>query len=570
MLARFLLALTLALTPSLAFAAPPAPRDEALRLAPGDFALVVVVQNLRDHVTAVRESPFAAWFPTSALGKKFLGSADIKKFTDSTGPVLAALGVTPADVFDDIIGDAVVFAYAPAPPNDPKAERSVILVRPRKPETLAGVLDRLNDMQIKSKELKALVEHKHAGAAYFERQKPEGPSEFYCFRDGVFAFSQSEGEIKAVIDRDGIAPKDKPPALVARMTKLGVADAAVVLLVNPRPLDAELAAKVKNAPADEKAFLTKFAGVWAATESAAVYFALDTGAELGLSLQFNPDKLPADAKAWLVGERRPSALWSAIPDDAMLAIAGRVKANDLIDFLSSLNANDGKPGVREMVEQTFGPIVGKNKLPVVLDALGPDWGVWIAPPAKGSAVPVAVAAVKVQTAGEKGAEASKALVQAIEFGFQTMRIAYNAKHKEQLELKEEKDGEAVIKSLSGGDFPTGFRPSFALKGDYLLVATSPDAIRAFKPPSGDAKPGGDVPFARFSATATRAYLSAHAPALAKLLAEAGAGEEKTLTEQLAGLTAVLEPVDKIELLTRGDATGLKVMLRAKMAKPLKK
>ena len=127
------------------FAAPPTPRDEALRLAPSDFALVAVVQSLRDHATAIAESPFAAWFPTSELGKRFLNSADFTKLTDATAPLFGTLGITPTDLFHDIIGDAVVFAYAPAPDNDPKGERSIILVRPRKLATLVSVIERLNE-----------------------------------------------------------------------------------------------------------------------------------------------------------------------------------------------------------------------------------------------------------------------------------------------------------------------------------------------------------------------------------------------------------------------------------------
>jgi hypothetical protein len=310
--------------------------------------------------------------------------------------------------------------------------------------------------------------------------------------------------------------------------------------------------------------------VWKATEAAALYLTLDTGVELGASVQFDPAKLPANVKEWLVGARTPSALWSVIPDNAMFAVAGRVKANELLDFLASVHTEVGKPNARETIEKAIGPIVGKDKLPLVLDALGPDFGIWMLPAAKDTTVPVLVGAVKVQTEGEKGAEAAKKLQQALEYGFQTARIAYNANHKDQIELREEKDGDVVIKSLSGDAFPAGFRPCFALKGSYLLVATSPDAIKAFKPPVGEPKAGGDVPLARFNATATRDYLSAHAPALAKLIATATAGDEKTLTEQLAGLTAILEPVDKVELLTRGDATGLKVMLRVKTTKPLKK
>ena len=564
---RFAIAVVLAF----AFAAPAvaAPRDDALRVAPPDAAIVLVVQNLRAHATAVSESPFAAWFPTSALGKQLLGSAAFKNFTETAGTVLASLGLTPADILNDIAGDAVVFAYSPGTAADPNDERSVILLRPRKLDTLTKALDTLNDIQMKSKELKAVATHQYAGATYYERQKAEGPADFYCFRGGVFAFSSSEADIKAVIDRDASAAKDKPPVLVARMTKLGVADAVAVVLINPRPLDAEFAARVKTAKPAEKAVLATFANVWAAIDAAAVYLTLDAGVELGVSLQFTPGKLPAGVKGWLTGDRTPSTLWAAVPDDALIAVAGRMKPNEVLAALASTGMADGEPGVSELVAKTLGPVIGKNKLPLVLDALGPDWGVWAAPPAKGTTVPVIVGAVKVD-GGVKSADAAKALTQALEYGFQSARIAYNADHTDQMELSEEKDGDVVIKSLSGSAFPAGFRPCFALKGGYLLISTSPDAIKAFRAPTAAPKPGGVVPLVRFNATATRAYLTAHAGELAKLLATAGAGEEKALLEQLGGLAAVLEPAEKVELLVGGDATGLKVMLRAKLAKPLKK
>lgn len=565
------LLLTLAVSLALALPARAAPpRDEALRLAPDDFALIAVVQNLRDHTTRVSESPFAAWFPTSALGRQLLAGANVKQITDAATPVFATLGLTPTELLHDVIGDAVVFAFTPSPDGDPNGERSVIIVRPRKPDVLQNVLERLNKLQTESKELKAVVEHKHAGVSYFERQKPDGgTSEFYCFRGGVFVFSAAEADVKAAIDRDRTAPTDKPPVLTARMTKLGVADAAAVVLVNPRPLDAELAAKVKAAKPDEKAFLTRFAEVWRAVEVGAVYLNLSATLEVGVSVQFDAAKVPADARSWLIGARTPSALWSVIPDDAIAAVAGRVTANDVFDFLTALNPPD-KPGVRETVEQALGPLVGRDKLPLVLDALGPDWGVWAVPPAKGAAgtLPVVVGAVKVRAVG-KDVDAAKSLQQSLEYGMQVARIAYNAKHKDQIDLREERDGAAVIKYLAGDGLPVGFRPGFAMKDGYLVVSTSPDAIKSFRSPAAEPKPG-EAPFARFNGTAARDYLTAHGAAVAKLLAATGVGDEKNLAQQLDGLAQVLEPVERVELLARGEATGVKLSLRITPTKPLKK
>src|SRR5262249_10709685 len=152
----------------------------------------------------------------------------------------------------DILGDAVAFAYSPAPADRPNDERAVLLIRPRKSEVLAKLLDKMNELQTKSGELKAVTRKEHGGAAYFERPKAACGSEFYCFRGTPFAFSGSEADIKGVIDRDKAAQPDKTPELVARMQKLGVADAVAVLLVNPRQLDAEVKATVAAAKPDEK------------------------------------------------------------------------------------------------------------------------------------------------------------------------------------------------------------------------------------------------------------------------------------------------------------------------------
>ncbi|MBY0456171.1 MAG: hypothetical protein K2V38_02415, partial [Gemmataceae bacterium] len=472
---RLTLALAVALAAGNSSARADTPRDEALALAPTDFALVAVGQNLRDHAKRVAESPFAQWFPTTALGKQLLDSPEIKNLTEGLAPLFAFLGVKPEEVLDDILGDAVVFAYTPAPPDKPKGERSVILIRPRKPDLLRGVLDKLNDGQKASGELRALVEHKHAGGVYFERQMADGEPSFYGFRGDVFAYTQSEADIKAVLERE-LPAKDKAPVLVDRLRKLGVADAAAVLLVNPRLLDAEVAAKVKAAQGGQKAILAKFAEVWSAIDAAALSVSLDAGAEVGVSLQFTPAKLPAGVKGFLATARTPSALWAAIPDDALLAAAGRAKVRDVWELLATLKPDADGPSLAAILEQAVGPVVGKDKLPGLIDALGPDSGFWVLPPAKGQSVPVVVGAVKIDDAGPKGAETAKSLAQSVEFGFQVLRVGYNAKHKDQIDLTEEKDGEVVIKSLSGGMFPAGVRPSFALKGGYLVLATSPDAI----------------------------------------------------------------------------------------------
>lgn len=545
------------------------PRDELLRVAPPDAALTLVVQNAREHVRNVAASPFAEWFPTSALGKQLAGVANFKHAREFTGPVFQALGTTPEELLNEVAGDAVAFAFTPAPPSDPKGERAVLLVRPKKPETLAKLIDRLNDIQTRNGELKAVVRREHRGAEYFERQKPGG-SDFYCFRGGVFAFSGTEPDILGVIDRDAAAG-DKPPELAAKLAKLGVADAVAVALVNPRPLDAEVKAKVARARPDEKPFLDRFQEVWLALDSAAVYLALGTDLEAGVSLRFRPDALPPGAKAWLTGPRTRPEVWGALPENALFAVAGRFKAAELVDTIGSLAPGDGPNPLRAAVDQFLGPVFGKAKLPRVLDALGPNWAVWAEPPADSGFLPVAAAAVQIDAAGPKGKETARMIVHAVGFGFDAARVAYNAGHADQIESVETEDGDVIITSLVNDKvFPPGFRPSFAYKAGYLVVATSPGAVRRFTAPKSGSGAGEESLLARFSGAGTRAYLQAHREPLAKFLSATGHGNETELLKQIDQAATVLGLLDRAEVVTHGDADGMRIALRAKLAKGLKK
>ena len=90
-----------------------------------------------------------------------------------------------------------------------------MLVHARKPELVAGVFDRLNELQQKSGEVDALERREYQGQAYVRRHKKGDGDEFYFLRGPVLAFSDKEVSIRAAIDRDRQAPPvaAEPPAL---------------------------------------------------------------------------------------------------------------------------------------------------------------------------------------------------------------------------------------------------------------------------------------------------------------------------------------------------------------------
>src|SRR5262249_52743205 len=147
------------------------PADTLLKLVPADTAVAVVVRDLRGHTTRLAESPFAAWFAKSPLGKHLGGDDGLKKLVETQNLLSRRLGGAAEQLRDDILGDAVVFAFTPGPPGKPEADRSLLLIKPKTPAVLAGLLAKIDQAQLTSGELTIVTSRSHAGKSYTRREK---------------------------------------------------------------------------------------------------------------------------------------------------------------------------------------------------------------------------------------------------------------------------------------------------------------------------------------------------------------------------------------------------------------
>jgi hypothetical protein len=235
----------------------------------------------------------------------------------------------------------------------------------------------------------------------------------------------------------------------------------------------------------------------------------------------------------------------------------------------------GKPGVKEWLNQAVGPVVGRGNLPLILDALGPNWAAWAVPPEEGALLPTGVVAIEIGGPPESREKAEAAILDGLQTAFTLARFAYNGSHPadDQIESVQEKDPRtgAVIRSLvNEKGFPPGFRPSFAIQKGYLVLATHPNAIRRFDPPRPAGKAEDDRTLARFSGTRSRDYLRANGAKLAKFLHQLGAGDEDMIRGQIADIADVLELLESAEVVARAREDTLRIALRINTAKPLKK
>jgi hypothetical protein len=524
-----------------------------LRLVPPETRICLVVRDLRTHLRAIEGSPFEKWLEQSPLGKKLNDPAELAKIEQLETFLKEQIGVGFDLLLDDILGDVVVLAYQPGPPGKPDDELGVAFVNARKPDLLAALVEKLNDFQKKTGEIKSVRPITHQGRPYFEREKSTGDREYYLVRGGILAFSAQERAIRQVIEQDA-APPGNPGRVAAGIAALGLADECVVCWFDPRGFDAELAVNAEATKDDsERAFLTQFARVWTAIDGFALYAHPGRGLELGVVARFDREKLPKEVRELALPTGGGSALWAAVPDDAILAVGGRLDLPRLLAGVEAFLPPEGKVGLKKAIEEGLAPVVGRDKLPAVLAGLGPDWAVWVTAPGKTSRafLPEWTAALKLS--GDKGGvDVGRTVLQAVDFAAQMARFAYNREHVDQIELTEESRDGVTVKVLSNEKgFPAGLRPSYGLKADYLVVASSPDGVRRFNLPTGAA--GAKAPLVRFSARHLRGYLEAHRGAIVEAAARWSGKPAKEIEHGLAELSAVLEAFDKVELRhTAGD------------------
>src|SRR5205807_54948 len=126
-------------------------------------------------------------------------------------------------------------AYRPGTDAHPELEQGMIALSAAKPKRLTELVDRFNQAQKASGELKALDELKHQGAAYHRRDDARG-SHWYYLSGSLLIVTGSEDMLKKAIERDLGKAADSSP-WPARFRRAGAQHALVTVGINPRAFD---------------------------------------------------------------------------------------------------------------------------------------------------------------------------------------------------------------------------------------------------------------------------------------------------------------------------------------------
>jgi hypothetical protein len=546
------------------------PVDDLLKHVPSGTAVCFVVRDLSGHVKQLNESPFANWFETTAFGKRILANIDLQKPDEFEKQLKELFGLTPDELIRDVFGDAIVFAYTPGPGGKADRDRALILVKPKKPGVAARVLARLDEMQTQAGELVSVSEEKYGGGAFTVRKKKDGSTEAYRQHDGVLAFTSDVASMKGYLD--WWAAKGQPAPVAASLARLKANESFVTIWFDPRAFDDAFREKHKTSdPVADKIASDLIAGIWSAIDDFAIHADLTERLTLRVSMRLAKERMPAAAAGMVPFQTGHSPLWNAIPQDAIFAAAGRFAVATAFARADKLAKAADQPLPSDTVTRDLGPVFGKDKWPAVLEAIGPDWGLWITAPERTDMwTPDWTFALRVRPDPSKKVDTEKAFLEGIETAAQMARYAYNSSHADQLELKEETIAGQKVRMFVGDKLPPGVHPCFAVKNGYFVFASMPERIAKFEPPAVDVNTANESPLIRISGSGLRAYLAKHSEAIAVALAVT---QSKPIAEVKAGVALLiesLEPFDKLELTAGQDGDVARLSLVLTPAKPLKK
>ena len=522
-------------------------RTELLALLPDDFAVCVVMHDLRGHAARWGQSDWLKTFRASPVGKSFLDAPEMRQLERWQSELKKHLDLDWPTLRDDILGDTLILAYSPGPKNEPnsepKDERGLFLLHVRKPDRLIQVIGKLNESQIKADKLK-LTTHEYKGNTYYRRQEA-GKTQFYIVKESLAAVATKEEILQAFLDRRSAPAKDNPWA--KRFQRAGAESAVFTMFVNPRKLDAEV---LQNRKKDDP-----LSGYWRALEAVFVSVAIQDEAELRISIQANAGELPEWAKSAFTQTTPASSLWQRFPERSILTIAARTDFAGAADALKLLMPEKDRKKLTTDWQGSIGALLRLDPFKEILPNIGPDWGICVSPSKDAKQLPQTMFALAVKP-GSKDQPVDKSLFKAVELFAGIAVLDYNKKNPNStMRLQTVMQDKVEVTYLSNDKlFPPGFQPACALKDGFLLFASSPDAIVSFRLHERRPDERNETPLLRVSAPELAELLEHRREHILVTLTDRQQMSDKDAKKNLENVIGLLGLFDHLTLSQHGNAS----------------
>ncbi|MBM4072087.1 MAG: DUF3352 domain-containing protein [Planctomycetes bacterium] len=533
------------------------PRERLLRLVPTNTGVCLVVSDLREHW---RKTQDTRWFKTlidSPVGAALARAPEFGKLVRLEQDFKKHFGVDAAQLRDEILGDAVVFAYTPAQSQRSEDEAGLLLLWARDSPLLAKLVERLNKAQKASGEVTELATVEYAGKSYVRRVE-RNKTHYYLLLGNLLAVAGHEKSIRDVIDALDREPSSVSP-LQRSLRRAGTESALAALWLNPRAFDADLRGKAKGTDPQSQV-INAFLKYWQALDGIVLSASLAALPEIRLSVQARANDVPEALRALFARDYQASELWQRFPSKSMLRIAGKIDVPAAVEMVRELTPDPAREAIGNMLRKTLAATLGLDPAKDVLPRLGPDWGICVAAADEAGAFPHVIVALGIQP-GPKPVSAGAALFKSAQFFARWAALQHNLANKEPIDVKTAQQDANEVLYLESRLFPAGMRPALKLADGYLLLGSSPEALARFQPGQKVPAMSGAVPLLHLSMAEISAWLQGRRDKVVSFLQEKNQLSPATAGQWLDGLLAGLGLFDNLTLAQRSDAGQVTWILR---------
>jgi hypothetical protein len=512
------------------------PAAPLLNIVPEDAAIVFVVRNAQQQLERIAESPMMEAFLKTRTAQLLTGNLDPAQTKKDLSTFAAQFGVTPEELRDEILGNAIVFAYQF--PKGNQSDAGTLLIQSKKPEVMQRLLDRINALQVAAKEIQTPQKVEFGSSHYMMRVKSDGQKEYYRLADGYFVFSNRESTIQDIIKLSQSPTKGLPKWL-----NVGGDRATLTAHFQPRAFDTSWQEKLASSTSrSEKAMLGQIQKLWSAFDGVAVSLHAEKNLVLTASVEVNESRLPAEWKGLTA-----HGSTHTLPKDAMIAIRGPIH---LKTWISVAGPFFPEGDLTKFVNEIIGPAVGKDNLPAILDQLGPNWSFWV------TATDQALPEIAWICDMPKNLEAS--LKAGLDSLFHMVRLDFNRKQTSQLELSTHAKGGQLTHA-------SGFQLNYTVDGDQKSLR-----IHTHKKLQQQAAQAGPEPLVRVDGRQLRKYLATHEKAVAEFLARQDSRPVEDVRQELKTITSLLEFLNKFEISLGDKPSRWEIRAELEFSKPLQK
>lgn len=360
------------------------PAGDPLSLIEPDALAVLVINQLRDQGRDILNSKLLKNLRSLPAARTWLDSENPDRLQKARIDFEAALGVRVPDLFNEVLGDAVVLSLHVPEGRSLDDARGFLLTWVRNPAILRELIARFNAAEIAEGRLERVENRDHKGRDYSIRQFRPGtklPEAYTLTQEGWFAWSNSPILVENLIDRlvDG-NPGISARAEVVQLRRELPSSALATFYLMPRMIESLAPQLPKLASIKKNSTSQLLLQTVSALDCAGLALEWQDGLILHAHQKLDPTQLPdminnlaLPDQALGTVDTRPNRFLTQLPKTAPAIARFHFNPSAAYDLLRHSVSDSERRRFDHLELFLQGILLGKSWTQEVLPALGPEF-----------------------------------------------------------------------------------------------------------------------------------------------------------------------------------------------------